>query len=964
MDDASRLADMLRAIAEGKGVQANTADATPADESTASLIEELKVLGRIAEVHGSGRREAETGSSDDEPLSSWGPLTILERVGRGSYGDVYRAFDTRLDREVALKLLRRRATADGPHIIEEGRLLARVRHPNAITVHGADCIDGRTGIWMEFIEGRTLDEELQARGPLPATEVAALGIDICRALDAVHKAGVVHRDIKAQNVMREATGRTVLMDFGSGFSETSGDPIGGTPLYLAPEVLAGGAATVRSDVYAVGVLLYHLVTGRFPVEGATLTDVRMRHRDSRRVALHAARRDVPRRLGAAIERAIAVDPSERYPSAMAFEAALVRATKRTLPKAAALAGGLAAIAILSFAAWKALRPTGIPFQARDWVLVTAFENQSGGAPDGAVEHVLERELSASAFVNVVPRERIADALSLLGKPRDIAIDGSTGREVAAHDSGIRALVAGRIQKAGSGATLSVQIVRPSDGAVLATFKDRASGEPELLSAIRRQSVAVREALGEPVTTAQRSALEAVRLPSLRAAGLYADAMRALVAGGPSAPATAARLLESAIESDPAFASAHVVLSRLSQADATKAATHLQRAYDLSATSPERERHFIVGRYRERVSRQPTKAAESFETLLRVYPDDYRGVTNLAEIYRQLQREEDGTILQERQADLRPLDIWANWNAFVALSATPGGDVRARPYYERATRILAQRPAIVPPVLVQSIKLQPVSQRWKDGDIAGAHDQLLRTERDGVSPSLSTACAHMAFGELAVAEKHIVQAFPPPDRGIHLAILAVVRGKASDARNALADAEQLPPQALGPAAVALLRLGLRADAERLRKRLSRTLATWSRPTTATQRYGWVQDAQIVDSVLDVAEGRVAEGASILQAALPKRRGGTPLVFFAWESLADAYRASGRTEDARRVLRDAANAPLSMNVPTVALVQRLQLQLARLEREAGNGIEADRIEDSLRRQLAFADADHPIAKALRQ
>ena len=150
---------------------------------------------------------------------------MLERVGEGAFGEVYRAWDTRLDREVALKLLRRQDwshAGDASAVIDEGRMLAQVRHPNVVTVHGADRIAGRVGLWMEFIHGRTLEQLLHERGPFGAGEATLIGLDVCRALSAVHRAGLLHRDIKAQNVMREDGGRIVLMDFGTGLEHTSG----------------------------------------------------------------------------------------------------------------------------------------------------------------------------------------------------------------------------------------------------------------------------------------------------------------------------------------------------------------------------------------------------------------------------------------------------------------------------------------------------------------------------------------------------------------------------------------------------------------------------------------------------------------------------------------------------------------------------------------------------------------------
>src|SRR5688572_3099079 len=212
MDEDLRLASVARAISDRRPVDWQDAESSlgSADLPAREALRELRILEQIARLH------QESGTSVER--STWAHLVLLEPIGHGGYGDVYRALDTRLDREVALKLLRRPETetdALGAVAIEEARLLARVRHPNVVTIHGADRIEGRVGLWMEFLRGRTLEDLVRERGPLPGDEVSAIGRDLCGALDAVHSAGLLHRDVKAQNVMREDDGRLVLMDFGA-----------------------------------------------------------------------------------------------------------------------------------------------------------------------------------------------------------------------------------------------------------------------------------------------------------------------------------------------------------------------------------------------------------------------------------------------------------------------------------------------------------------------------------------------------------------------------------------------------------------------------------------------------------------------------------------------------------------------------------------------------------------------------
>ena len=213
---------LARAIAERVQVDWESAESAAPDDATRGLVRQLAVIAAIAEVHSpatnAGEEPAVAAAGAVPDMPTWGPFRLLERVGRGAYGEVYRAQDTRLNREVALKLLPadligERATST----IREGSLLARVRHPNVVDIHGAEQIGDRIGLWMEFVEGQTLEQILEQRISLSESEVVAIGIQVCRAVSAVHGAGLLHRDIKAQNVMRAADGRIVLLDFGAGW---------------------------------------------------------------------------------------------------------------------------------------------------------------------------------------------------------------------------------------------------------------------------------------------------------------------------------------------------------------------------------------------------------------------------------------------------------------------------------------------------------------------------------------------------------------------------------------------------------------------------------------------------------------------------------------------------------------------------------------------------------------------------
>lgn len=343
MSDPAALMPLAESIADGSPIDwpAVEGRATPDDQG---IIRQLRVLSNLAVLHRSlpaithdatgsavGRR-----SHPSPAIGNWAHMALIARLGSGAFGEVYRAWDRRLEREVALKLLRvtNRADAiDDPQtsrIATEGRLLARVRHPNVITVHGVEIHEGRVGLCMDLIRGTTLEESLNRRGPFSGREAALIGIDLCRALASIHAAGLIHRDVKAQNVMREDGGRIVLMDLGTGREiDRAGrraiSDLAGTPLYLAPEIFDGAPASETTDLYSLGMLLYHLVTGTFPVRATNVNELREGQASGAAIHLRDARPDLPTAFVRVVDRAISQDPTRRYATAGALEADLVQA---------------------------------------------------------------------------------------------------------------------------------------------------------------------------------------------------------------------------------------------------------------------------------------------------------------------------------------------------------------------------------------------------------------------------------------------------------------------------------------------------------------------------------------------------------------------------------------------------------------------------------------------------------------
>ena len=389
----------------------------------AAIPEPLCVVDAIARAH----RTAIFGTdiSPDRPVASrWGHLEIRGEIGRGASGTVYRAWDPKLAREVALKLLAPDAM-ESSDALAEGRLLARLNHPHIVRVFGADEHDGASGVWMELLEGETLDEILARDGVFSPEETLLIGVDLAGALSAVHAAGLLHRDVKARNILRERGGRIVLMDLGAGRAATTSEPAGdetGTPMYMAPEVLAGGgAATVRSDIYSLGVLLYRLLTRTYPFLASDVQQLRSAHATGARVALEAARPGLSASIVSVVERACHPDAESRFASAADMEQALVDALRRTVSERAAVASAMTR-------RWRQWRRTiGLTGATAALTLLTTW---------GAWETTQVRSIRRLIGLPVPPRSTLY--LTMNGA---VGIVRSRGMTVVAYNPGIASPIA-------------------------------------------------------------------------------------------------------------------------------------------------------------------------------------------------------------------------------------------------------------------------------------------------------------------------------------------------------------------------------------------------------------------------------------------------------------------------------------------------------------------------------------------
>jgi tetratricopeptide (TPR) repeat protein len=983
------LSEFAEAIVDGRRVdwaQAEAAAITPRDRAR---IGALGMIARIAGVLDSGE-PAGNAAPPLAPGTRWGPLAIVEMIGRGSFGEVYRAHDPGLDREVALKLLDPSAAAHESEVVAEGRLLARVAHPNVVHVYGADRHDGRSGVWMELIEGSTLEDEAAARDPYTPDEAIAVVAPLCRAVAAVHDAGVLHRDIKLQNIIRDRRdGRPVLTDFSAGRESAAGVPVetlprtlAGSPLYLAPEVIAGQGASRASDVYSLGVVLFRLLTGRFPVEGGTLLEVASAHALGERLSAGAALPSMPNGLAAIIARALDADPSRRFASADTFAGALASWAGRDQRfgrwRLAATVAGLGVIAIVGLTWWWNPGATAaLPFAARDWVIVGGFDNRSGDPRlDAVPERALMRELTASGFVNVVSRPRIEDTLALMRRAPDSVLDARLAREVALRDGGIKAVVTGRVERAGAAFVLTTEIVHPGDGAVAASVSDRMADVESLPAIVQQQALRVRSALGETLATLPpaQGGLARVTTPSFEALRLYSEAAerlqgdwwlvshdeRAVLPRSEelSRFAAAEGLLRRAVERDPQFASAWLLLAHTSRAQKRQVAEtldHATRALAASDRLEQVERWFVEGTvHRLRADAAPGRtdlleaAVRAFEALRKVAPDHYWGLLELGDVYRRLQRHADAERLALHAATLRPHSIRFGIDAVRALVAARQTSAAAT----RATALLARVPADATEFEqtghdVAWLRLWAVADAWLAGDPGRALDLLRQADRQYSADTsgrwfASVYHAYTGLGRFDEARQLARRRSPRQQRFY----LPLVEARLEDRRafDAVAG-EPASFERRDELTFMLIWVNRLADAQRLAsERRQRKPEPW--PVSWTEFEGHLRHAQ----------GRHADAVAILE---PLARDAIWPRIRMNEVLAAARARAGDLAGALAALEFTERRAIAV-IPHFSAYDWLRARalLAQLYRDAGTPAQAAPIEQEVTRYLAVAEANHPL------
>ncbi len=570
-----------------------------------------------------------------------GPQYRLEReLGRGGMGVVYLATDTALDRTVAVKVIHPELASHeslARRFLTEARTIARLRHPNIVSVHAAGSDGDLLFYVMDQIEGETLRERLAREPRLPLPDVVRIVADLAAALDAAGKAGVVHRDVKPENVLLERTGgRALLADFGIAravATEASGPRTAQgvavvTPFSMSAELAAGEDVDSRSDLYSLGIVAYEMLAGAPPFDGPNRVVV-SRHIGERPAPIRRHRPDTPPALAAAIMHALEKPPAARWQTGEEFRAAVlgelpVPRSRSTLRSRALAVGGIAAAALAVVTAVTLARPGGPPegVDPRRSILVLPFDNIRGDQAvewlrDGSVS-MLALNLSQWSDLQVVDNERMHDLL----QKHEIADTAEIGLEQArrlARDAGVWTVVLGDFSQAGDSLHLVARVFDVATGARIETAQVGAVPGEDVRPLFDELAARLLDLTGAPAEI--RANIAQATTSSLEAFRSYLQGVDALNHWD---LATAERSLQRALQIDTTFGLAYYkyALTRgwLVGPNDSLSSQAMVRASAFSAGLPRHERT-IINAYRAFIEGESDDARALYQQLIQHDPND-------------------------------------------------------------------------------------------------------------------------------------------------------------------------------------------------------------------------------------------------------------------------------------------------------------------------------------------------------